>query len=43
VTKKDVGIHPIEIVVADASGAKTAQRFDLHIFDFSEKPVSSPP
>lgn len=43
VTKKDVGIHPIEIVVADAAGAKTAQRYDLHIFDYSEKPVSSAP
>lgn len=43
VTKKDVGIHPIEIVVADATGAKTSQRYDLHIFDYSEKPVSPPP
>ncbi|MBI3596079.1 MAG: cadherin repeat domain-containing protein [Nitrospirae bacterium] len=43
VTKKDVGIHPIEIVVTDADGAKTAQRYDLHIFDLSEKSVSPPP
>jgi hypothetical protein len=42
VTGKDQGLHPIEIAVANADGAKTMQHYDLRIDDLTEKPVPSP-
>jgi len=41
VTKEDAGIHPIAIEVADPAGEKSAQRYDLQIYDLTAK--SSPP
>jgi hypothetical protein len=43
VTKEDVGNHPIEIVVTDAAGAKTVQRYDLQIFNLTAKSTSPSP
>ncbi|HTN42557.1 MAG TPA: putative Ig domain-containing protein [Nitrospiria bacterium] len=43
VTKEDVGVHPIEIVVADSAGAKTVQRYDLQIFNLTAKSTSPSP
>jgi hypothetical protein len=41
VTRKDKGIHPIEITVANDDGAKTMQRYDLRIDDLTEPSTPS--
>jgi len=43
VSVKDQGIHPIEITVANADGAKTMQRYDLRIDDLTGQSTPPPP